>query len=181
MSKSLAELRQSPHVGLPEKLYPICLAGKLQAEYDLLQSEYELIEDDPKGGRVGARSPRRKLEDQLEALREQMHEHLVPVLFRAKPGHEWREFVGARPPREDERLDEITGFNVDKVIQDLPEFIVTVSDKPLEPGDWEFVRANAADGDLKECVSIVIALHNRPVDIPKSRLNLRLNQEKQDD
>lgn len=184
MAKTLAELRQSPHVGLPQRHYPLCIAGKLVAQCEELGAELDELEaqiekyGDKDGGapRVGAKSPRVQAQAaydaklaEFEAAREEMNDHLADVLLQAKEGHDWRAFVAARPAREDQVLDQRLGANIDQIIADMPEFIVTVSGDPLEPGDWEFMRKNAADGDLRGMVGLLVDMHNRGVNVPKSR------------
>lgn len=181
MSKTLAELRQSPHVGLPKKIYPLCLAGALQSRLDELYAELDLIPESTTPSRMGAKSDRVRKEAEIEAVIEEMNEHLVSIVMQAKPGHEWRQFVNAHPPREDQDQDQMTGFNIDAVIMDLPDFILTVNDAPLGVGDWAWIVENAADGDLKNCVGLLINMHNKAVDVPKSPKTLRQNQENESD
>lgn len=177
MPKSLAELRSSDKVGLPERVYPLCLAGKLSADIEVLEAELDLIEDRPAtNGRVGAKSPRKKLEQQIESIRDEMNDHLAEIRFRAKPGHEWRTFVNAHPPSDD-AIDQRSGVSLDGFIKDMDEFVVDVNGDDLGPGDWEWIVSTAADGDLKACAGLLIDMHNRAVSIPKSRLTSPTSRE----
>lgn len=169
MPKSLAEIQASQSSGLPERTYPICTAGKLVAQIEELEAQYEMVADQPRGnGRLAAKSEQKKIEDQIDALREEMNDHLVGVLFRAKPGHVWRAFVAEHPPRDGVAQDQRLGVNVDEVIKDLTEFIVSANGEQMPPGYWDWLISVAADGDLRGCVMVVADLHQRPVNIPKS-------------
>lgn len=176
MPKSLAEMRSSQSVGLPERTYPICLAGKLVAQIEELEAKYDAVEDKPSNGRLASKSEAKKIADEIDALRDEMNDHLIAVHLRAKPGHEWRAFVAEHPPT-DLFIDQRSGIGIDAAIRDLPEFIVSVNGEDLKPGDWDFVIANAADGDLKGCVGMLMDMHNAGVDIPKSRRSSRTTEE----
>lgn len=181
MPKTLAELQASKYVGLPETTYPLCLAGKVGAEIDELEARLELVQDRPQNARLGGKSEKAKLEQKIEELREVMYDHLVAVRLRAKPGHEWRKFLNEHPPREGQRIDRLLGLDVDAFITDIPEFVVHVNDEPLTDEFWEFIIANAVEGDLRNMMMKLVELHNEGVDIPKSRLSSRSPQEPSDD
>lgn len=177
MPKSLKEMRSSDKVGPTERLYPICLAGKLVADIEKLEAELDLVEDRPSNGRLAGKAPRTKLEQQIEALRDEMNDHLAEVRFQAKPGHEYRAFVNAHPPAENDNADQRSGVSIDGFIRDMDEFVLTVNGDVLGPGDWEWIVATASDGDLRACCGLLMDMHNRAVSIPKSRLTSQTSQE----
>ena len=182
MAKTLAELRQSEYVGLPERTYPLCMAGKVAADVEELEAQLDALPERTANGgqgqRVGRKSDQRRIEEEIEKLREVMNDHLVPIRLQAKAGHDWRAFIAEHPPREKDALDQRTGFNVDEVIANLDQFILHVSGEKLKKGEWAWVVENAADGDLKEMTRLLIDMHNTAVDVPKSRLNSQAVQEK---
>lgn len=180
--KTLAELRESPDVGLPEQTYALCMSGKLNAEMQRVSDAIEeavAADDQPK--RLGAKSQVMKLNDEREKLRVRMAEHEVTVRFRAKPAHVWRKWVSSHPVREDNDLDERLGYNVDALQDSVSDYIVDVNGAPLADGDWQFMLDNAAPGDLWRMAAIVRGLHESGVAIPKSWTGLLKSRESDDE
>lgn len=175
--KTLAELRESPDVGLPEDTYELCMSGKLNAELHRIEEELEAAReaeheakrgDDKSRGRLGAKSLVLKKSQERDKVRERMRDHSVTVRFRAHRAHEWRKWMNAHPPREDNDLDERLRFNADDLQDAIPNWIVDVGGEPLANGDWQFILDNAAPGDLWAMAGIIRALHESGVEIPKS-------------
>lgn len=175
MSKSLAELRQSPRVGLPERTYSLCLASALVGEVQRLLNELEELapgeEDGPRppkrmgdGGRV------QEIRESLRALSEEMREHTGDLLIRGVDGGQWRLWVDANPPREDNARDTQLAYgvcNADALIDALGTFAAAWNGDPLAEGDWAFIASKAAPGDLMEIASLVVKMHEMVVDVPK--------------
>lgn len=177
MAKTLAELRESPHVGLPERSYPICLAGKLLAEFEDLDEQFQrALEAEESAGprkRVGSKSKAKTIAEQLEKLRDEMEEHTVTVKVRARQQGEWRRWCEEHPAREDSDKDTkvFLGIcNADDLVDDLGTYVVAINGEEPKDGDWAFVAANAVDGDKDGLAKIVASMHAGSVDIPKSRL-----------
>jgi sulfur carrier protein ThiS len=193
MPKSLAELRKSPHVGRPEQEFHLCVAGKLNVEFDRIETEIErLLEENPPTARTDEDGeptgpPRRLGQKQLhprvkkqldeknarrEELRAEMAEHTVVLLLRARPDGEWRNWVNEHPPREDNRLDERAGHDVDALIEDLRTnpraYVVAVNGEAYTDDDWAFIWSSTADGDQWRMATTVRGLHLTGVDVPKS-------------
>lgn len=170
MAKSLAELRNSPHVGLPEWTYPLCVAGKLSAEFDKIDAEIEeaLAEDFQKPRRNAEKPRTHKLNQRREELRKQMAEHEVELRFRARPNDKWREWVNDHPPREDNRVDERAGLDVDALTARLRDYAVSINGEDITDDDWSFCISNAAPGDMWRMTALVLKYHQQGVDIPKS-------------
>ena len=185
--KTLAELRTSPNVGLPQTDYALCLAGKLNRTIAILGVELNELEarlakipaPDPDAPRKPTTmldvDPRTELDEEIAAKRaeydvavEGMEEELSPVLLTAKDGGKWEEWVEANPAREDNELDMRVGFNLRALQAVLHEHIVTISEQPLVPGDWEFIVENAAPGDLRQMALTVWRLQTGSVRVPKS-------------
>ena len=192
MPKSLADLRKSEHAGRPETIFQLCVAGKLNAEFDridyeldqLLQGEPEprpTSDDDAPTGppeRLGRRGKRRRnprideLNTRREELRGLMADHMVDLHLRAREDGHWRQWVNDHPPREDNRVDARAGHDVDALIdhiRDNPRLYVTaINDEAYSDEDWAFVWDNASEGDKWRLAASVRGLHQAGVDVPKS-------------
>ena len=181
MSKSLAELRQSPRVGLPERTYALCLAPKLIGEVQGLLSELEDAmvseaaqrEGDESGAppkRMAAKPASAKIQARLADLRGEMAEHTGTLTLRGVTEGEWRLWVDDHPAREGNTRDAAIAYdccNADALVDSLGQFAYAWNDEPLKPGDWEFLRDNAAPGDIKTLAQMVVAMHESVVNVPK--------------
>jgi hypothetical protein len=103
---TLAELRESPHVGPMERTIPVCVAGRLVAEYEALDAEY--LEARQREADGDERSNRRaadgvseslRIAERMEANREQQLAHEVMVRLQRKPSREWEAYASAHPVR----------------------------------------------------------------------------------
>lgn len=181
MSKSLAELRQSPRVGLPERSYQLCLAPKLVAEVQTLASELEdarLEALAQREGDEGAAKPKRmgegtaaaKIRARLAELNDEIIEHTGTLTLRGITEGEWRLWVDENPAREGNARDEQIAYgccDADALIDNLGRFAHAWNGEPMGDGDWEFLRNNSAAGDIKALASLVVAMHEMVVNIPK--------------
>lgn len=181
MSKTLAELRQSERVGLPKRTYSLCLAPALVDEVRQLveqleeaqavsaaQREGDATTAPPR--RAGESSPVLAIRDRLRALREEMAEHTGELTMQGVTEGEWRAWVDEHPAREDNGRDRRVAFgycNADDLIDELGSYAHAWNGDKLTPGDWDFIRANAAPGDIKELVQAVVSMHEMAVDAPK--------------
>jgi hypothetical protein len=180
MSKTLAELRQSKRVGLPERTYQLCLAPKLVGEVQELISQLEDAEiaaeaqrsgdKASKPKRVADKSPVADLRAQLAALRDEMAEHTGTLTLRGTTEGAWREWTDEHPPRDEHARDKAIAYgvcNADDLLDALDSYAVAWNGENLSPGDWEWIVSTAAPGDLKSLVQLVIAMHETTVDVPK--------------
>lgn len=192
MSKSIAELRKSPHVGLPERSYDLCLASTLTAEVQTLLSDLEdaraaagaRIDDDTPGKpkRMADGGAVKKIRARLTVVRDEMREHTGTLTLRGIDEGKWRLWVEAHPAREDSERDNriAHGYcNGDDLIDNLATFAAAWNGDPLkpavydadgelvEPGDWDWIRSKAAPGDLLELASLVVVMHESVIDVPK--------------
>lgn len=195
MPKSLADLRKSPHVGRPETEFTLCVAGKLNAEFDRIEAEIDrLLEENPPArtssdddgeptgppGRLGLKGGLHpKVKKQLdernarrEELRVEMADHTVTLLLRARPDGAWRDWVNSNPPRDDNRLDDRAGHDVDALIEAIRssprDYVAQVNGEAYTDDDWTFIWSNASDGDQWRLAAAVRGLHLSGVDVPKS-------------
>lgn len=183
MSKSLAEMRQSKATSLPERSHRICLASALIAEVQALTEEQAHLEiprgsdeDEPSGPpqRLGQGEPARAAEirDRLAELWDEMDEHTGELRLRAIDNGEWRRWVDEHPAREGNDRDGRVAFGVcngDDLLDSLGKWAQSWNGEPLAEGDWEFIRAKAAGGDLVAMAHSVVAMQEAEVDLPKLR------------
>jgi hypothetical protein len=181
MSKTLAELRQSPRVGLPERTYSLCLASKLIGEVRTLAVELDDAMDEAAAQAEGDGSkarPRRagesstvlKIRKRMAALREEMVEHTGTLGLLGVDEGKWRAWVDEHPAREGNARDQqITlGYcNADDLLDDLGTYAKTWNGDDLAAGDWDWIKSQAAPGDLKELGRLVVSMHEMAVDVPK--------------
>lgn len=190
MPKSLADLRKSPHVGRPVTEFPLCIAGKLNAEFDRIDVELDRLTagqpaapadpDAPQPpGRMGRKGidPKTRLRLQelnarREELRAEMAEHTVVLTIEALEDGRWRDWINAHPPREDNQADHRAGFDVDALIDlirtEPRTFIKAINGEGYTDEDWAFVWGNASEGDQLRVTASVRGLHQSGVDVPKS-------------
>lgn len=180
MSKSLAELRQSPRVGLPERTYSLCLASKLVSEVQSLWAqlvEAEQVEEARREGDAAA-PPRRnadkpesiKIRKKIATLQAEMTEHTGNLRIVGVPAGEWEDWVDHHPPREnnDRDLRIADGIcNADDLLADLGKYAKAWNGDDLGEGDWEWLKSNAAPGDIKAIARTVVRMHEGTVDVPK--------------
>lgn len=180
MAKSLAELRQSPRVGLPERTYQLCLASTLVGEVQTLVSELEDAEveaarneDEAKTSRpkrAGESSPTVEIRKRLGALQAEMAEHTGTLTLHGVTEGQWREWVDGNPAREGNDRDKAIAWNccnADALLDDLERYAKAWNGEDLKPGDWDFILSNAAPGDVKALVQIVVSMHEMAVNVPK--------------
>lgn len=198
MPKSIAELRASAHVGLPEWTYRLCLATKILGEIQSLVEELRLLEETeqeraegkqagPKR-RAAEKAPGQQLRARIAELRQEMDEHTGTLTFRGVDDNVWRRWKDAHPARPGNERDSRIGHgfcNADDLVDALGTFVVAWNGEELkppaydakgeltEPGDWEFFRASAAPGDLNQMAVEVIDRHETVVDLPKLSSALR--------
>lgn len=186
---SLAELRAAAGATkrLPTRSYEMCLAQDLVSRVQALEEERTGLlielggnvesEDDGSTGkpsRIG--DPRRtrvaEIDAEKEALGKEMREHTGTLVLKGIDSGDWLRWVGAHPPREDGRdeqgrpivnpIDDRVAYgfcNAQALADDLLRYVQTWNDEPVDADDWAFLRSNAAPGDIKELVAIVVGMH----------------------
>lgn len=170
MSKTLAELRQSPRVGLPERTYSLCLASKLIGEVRALAIELDEAEAETAPRRAGEASPAAEIRARMAALREEMVEHTGTLTLVGVDEGKWRQWVDDNPARKDNDRDRqiALGYcNADALLDNLGTYAHSWNGDPLAAGDWDWIRSQAAPGDLKELGRLVVSMHEMAVDVPK--------------
>lgn len=192
MPKTLAELMESPHVGRPETLHDMCLAGKLNAAIDAIGAELDdllhaeadkLQQTDPDAptppGRLARpagrleQNPRiAELNAKREEIRTQMRDHTVTLRIRAMEEGAWRAWRQANPPRPDDKADARANFNIDALLDliasDPRRFVVDINGEAYTDDQWAFLWGAAAEGDKWALAATVRLIHQGSVEVPKS-------------
>lgn len=189
MAKTLAELRASRAVAPPERTVPICLAQSLVAEAQSLQQEKVDLALVRQTSEDGQKRPQRanrpedvrltEVDARLEELFEEMREHTGQLRLRAIDTGEWIRWRDAHPPRRDgvdddgrpilNAVDASVAYswcNSSALLDDIiaaddpkRQYVVGWNDEPMTPDSWQFIVSNAAPGDLKALVSLVVEMH----------------------
>lgn len=182
MPKTLAELRASRAVALPERTLTICLAQGLVAEAQALSEEKVDLIVETQGPDEGAGKPRRagqpedvrraEIEERLQALFAEMREHEGQLRIRGIETGEWVRWRDANPPRHDgvdedgrpipNAVDANVAYswcNASALLADLGRYAVAWNDEPMTAEDWQFIASKAAPGDLKALVKLVVEMH----------------------
>lgn len=176
MSKSLAELRASSQIGLPERTYMLCMASSLVAETQALYSQLIDAESDDEDEavtpprRLGEKAPAEAIRAKLAEVKHAMAEHTGRLRLRAYRSGAWLDWVDEHPAREGNERDVKYAFglcNADALLANLSNFTVSWNDEPLTPDDWRFIADTAAPSDLRNICQVVVAMHETAVDVPK--------------
>lgn len=189
MALSIAQMRNSSAVGLPERSIRMCLAQKLVAEVRILEREKADLapargeDGKPQGpGRIGDPSAVRvaEIDTRLAVLLDEMREHTGTLTVRAIAAGEWRRWADLNPARgtHDDKGKRITdpidldvgyGYvNAAALLESLNTFAVEWNGEPLGASEWEFIATKAAPGDLSELCRQVVQIHENVGQIPKS-------------
>ncbi len=187
MSKSLADLRKSNTASRPERNYTVCLAQHLVARVGVLTNELQSLEPvtDEDGERQGpprrlgeGDSPRaQEIRDELLTLLDEMAEYEGELTIRAAEDGAWRRWVNEHPARGEDvpghKRDEDVAFgycNSDDLIDSIGSYVVAWNGETLDEGDWPILSAKIARADKKQIASIVVAMHEIGLDLPKLRI-----------
>ena len=197
MSDSLARLQASGVDTLAQRTVEVCLAQGVVKKVQQLASEREALEIEierskdregeivPKMG-DGAEAIQRRDEivAELEQLYDTMREHTGRITVAAVvSAGEWRQWVDQHPARETGTdsngwpilspydLAVAGGFcNASALIERVGDFVTEWDGEPLGPGQWDWLKAKIAPGDLKSLATNVVRLYeeegSRP--LPKS-------------
>ena len=196
--KSLADLKSSPDVGLPEREVTVCVSAKLARELE--EADRAMFEAEAKATiarqeaaqradgerpklRPGQKSPVAEAEAEAEkraaesdAIRERIKDASVVLLLRGKTSGEWRQWAARNPAREEGEpgadLDRTwaAGFcNLDALIGDLPQFVASYNGEAPSQEWADFVTANGVPADLRNAASVLVGMHEQGVDLGKAR------------
>lgn len=90
---------------LPEKSVPLCLRGDLQAEYEELERQFNVIQAaGRRGGTLaGSAAESQPLRAKMDALRDQMQDSTKAFTLRALTKRRWSDLAAANPPRDEDK------------------------------------------------------------------------------
>jgi hypothetical protein len=150
---------------LPERTVPLCLRGDLQAEYEDLERQLALEQAKPEHDSLAGNPRAVEIEEQLEALREQMQEATVTLRVRALSNRAWYALAEQHPPREGNDIDALYGCNFETL---APELVRRCLVPKLDNDQWELLYAVLSNGQFE---TLFVAAHGATrgrVNVPKS-------------
>lgn len=153
---------------LPERTVEICLRGDLVAEHEQAERDLEQAErkqtDSLAGSGVG------EIVARIEALEEQMREHVVVFTLRAMPTSQWRALLKAHPPRREngEIVDDDKGMelNVDTFYADLARSSIVSPE--MDDDDWAALLETITNNQFGMLTGAAWLLNRGEVDVPFS-------------
>jgi len=155
---------------LPERTVEVCLRGDLVAEHE--QAERELEAAERKASNSLAGDGVGPIVDRIEALEQQMREHVIVFTLRALPRSAWRSLLSDHPPRvgsdgqvvDDDRHIEL---NVDTFYVDLVRR--SIVDPEIDDEDWAALTDRLTDKQFGDLAGAAWMLNRSEIDIPFSR------------
>lgn len=152
---------------MPEKEIPLCLRGDLQAEWETLDAELNAGRTEQTATLAGP-PPNVELAEKIQGLEAEMAKAMVTLKLRAMGRTEWFALTAAHPPREDNVMDRIQGFNGasiwDEMIANtliepkLDKDRVTKLLDALTPGQVSRVANEAFELNRRDTVSVPFSL-----------------------
>ncbi|MBM0237740.1 hypothetical protein JNW88_12235 [Micromonospora sp. ATA32] len=164
---------------LAETTVPICLNGKLRAQYARLKARIDeraaaaheaqkLLGDD----RLADKGPTPDPEQpELDRLVEQMRKYTVEVVLRALPKEEWNELFAKHPPRADKQTGkrnprDMIGVNYDSF---FPTLVRETIVSPEMTGDrWQKFYAKLSDAQFNKLANAAWDINQTEDDVPFS-------------
>lgn len=156
-----------------------CVDGTLNKRREQLMQELVLAtrtqESDKGDKRINA-SPVKDVQDRIDALEEQMREHLITIRFTAVNNGLWQKWIMQNPPRKGNNFDASMGYNTtsffrhaaiqssmsvedhgtaedgsDAVLEPIPESEWVLLEDIFTAGDWDridmtLITLNQKDG-----------------------------------
>jgi hypothetical protein len=122
--------------------------------------------------RLAGKSEAEAIARQADLVREQMLEHTVRLLIAGQQTTVWRAWCLEHPARENNPVDARITFgicNADDLVARLGDFVDAINDAAPAAGDWDFLAASAAPGDLFGMARVIVEMHEVGVDLGKSR------------
>lgn len=144
---------------LPEGTYDLCLRADLQAELEAKQLELAAaVDEDSLGVDTG------DLGAEIELLREQMAGSVVKLRLRGLGRQRWAALQKQFPPRDDDRLDAVCGYNYDEF---MPAAIRECIVEPaISATQWDKLLNLMTDGQYTALQKIMLRLNTKDVQVP---------------
>lgn len=166
---------------LPESTVKLVMMGDRMAEHQRLTAELATLEGKSAGSLAG--SPRKVVQDQLDALLEEMRDSIIEVRLRALPRSRragdsrmtWPELADAHPPRVDGEgvMDPRDRLNGGINSATMPEVLVRQciisvdgDESELTDGDWNSLASSLSEGQFQELLNECWSINRNTVNVP---------------
>jgi hypothetical protein len=162
---------------LPTKSVPVCMQADLQAEHEDLERQLQDALTKPRDS-LAAGGNAAELSARIEQLEERMREHTVTFKLQARRRPDWKELVGAHPPRQaDDGTVDVRDMNIGVNAETFfSAMIRACCVEPQLPDEvWSLLfEEKLTDRQFDELSNAAWALNRRDVDVPFSRAASRI-------
>lgn len=149
---------------LPEKTVELCLRGDLVAQVEDLERQMQAVK--PPTDRMVGNVEGRKLAAQIGQLQQQMRSSTIVFHLRALSHREYRDFIVAHPPRDDNQVDAMYGYNRETYFTDLTRLCLTAPE--LDDEQWEQLLNALTAKQWDELAGAADSLNSDSVSVPFS-------------
>lgn len=152
---------------LATKSVPLCLAGDLQAEFEEVQRQQQILKEaQRRGGTLaGSSAELRDLDDKIDLVRAEMQESTQVFTLRAMPAKRYSDLLASHGPRKDHEADQRLGYNGDTFTVGLIQ--ACLIDPALTIPEVEELCDIVTQGQWDKLFIDALYLNARPVDIPR--------------
>lgn len=156
---------------LPERSVSLCVRGDLVAQLQDLQRQLVDAERDQEtaGSLDGGQAV--VLAGQIEALRDEMAEHMLDLTVRALPRRKWDALVAQHPAQEGNDAHRTLGMNPDTFFDALLRISVLPA---LDDDDWAQLEETLSTGQWQELNNTAWLVNQRDVSVPFSQRASRI-------
>lgn len=143
-----------------EDVVPVCLAGELSGQLQILQQELRELGSDWVPSSMGDVDPRLALAEQMADVREQMRQHTVQFRLRALG---WRRFTSliAAHPAPDGSKEPYDGATF------LPALLdASIVEPTLSPGQVDELMDLLNAGQVQELFAVALAVNEEATPVP---------------
>jgi hypothetical protein len=149
---------------LPEKTVELCLRGDLVARIEDLERDLRTALTNQHT--MADRAKSRKVAEQIEAVRTEMHDSAVVFRFRGLNRRAWVDLLAEHEPRKDNAEDAEWGYNTDTFFPALLR--ACLIDPEVDEEQWERLESVMTAKQFDELVDVALTVSRRSVDIPFS-------------
>lgn len=149
---------------LPERSIDLCLRGDLVSQLQELERELAVAAEEEKVNGSLDSAATRPIAEKMQALRVEMQEHTLTLKLHALPRRKWTALMAAHPPREDDKVDAVTGLNRDTFYDAMVRACVV--EPVLDEDDWSGLDEKLSDGQWQALTNAAWAVNARDFDVP---------------
>jgi hypothetical protein len=149
---------------LPERTVEICLRGDLVSKVEDL--ERQLRDAQTSLTTLADAGRAQLLATEIESVREQMRAASVVFRLRGLNRQDWRAILAAHPPREDDRDDNILGYNQDTFFPALIRACLIEPD--VDDETWARLEPVLSSKQFDDLADAALGTSRRTVDVPFS-------------